>query len=144
MNKLKLTFALMAFIFVAGCSNSSENSNKAAEDLAMAWVKAANSSKSEAMEMVTKNMAEDGEVLGDRYVGMGFIWNPDEDGMTVTYIIPDSPASKALEVGDSFVEVQGVRLTSENRNSLGFRGKPGEEVSGVVLRDGREVAISVA
>tara|TARA_B110001450_G_scaffold250003_1_gene268079 strand:- start:21 stop:749 length:729 start_codon:yes stop_codon:yes gene_type:complete len=144
MNKLKLTFALMAFIFVAGCSSSSENSNKAAENLAMAWVKAANSSKSEAMEMVTKNMAEDGEVLGDRYVGMGFIWNPDEDGMTVTYIIPDSPASKALEVGDSFVEVQGVRLTSENRNSLGFRGKPGEEVSGVVLRDGREVAISVA
>ena len=36
MNKLKLTIALMAFIFVAGCSSSSENSNKAAEDLAMA------------------------------------------------------------------------------------------------------------
>ena len=72
---------------------------------------AANTGKAEAIEMVTNNMAEDGEVLGDRYVGMGFIWNPDEAGMTVTYIIPDSPASKVLEVGDSFVEVAGVRAT---------------------------------
>ena len=38
-------------------------------------------------------------VAGDRYVGMGFIWNPDEPGMTVTYIIPDSPASKSLGSG---------------------------------------------
>jgi len=145
MNKFKITFVLASFIFVAGCSEgTSTNSNKSNEDLAMAWVEAGYIGKTEAIEMVTKNMADDAEVLGDRYVGMGFIWNPDETGMTVTYIIPDSPASKALEVGDSFVEVGGVRLTSENRNSLGFRGKPGEEVSAVVLRDGAEVAISVA
>ena len=134
MNKFKITFVLASFIFVAGCSEgTSTNSNKSNEDLAMAWVEAGYTGKTEAIEMVTKNMAEDAEVLGDRYVGMGFIWNPDESGMTVTYIIPESPASKALEVGDSFVEVGGVRLTSDNRNSLGFRGKPGEEVSAIVL-----------
>ena len=144
MNKSKLIFSLMALIFVMGCSNTSSETNKANEDLAMAWVKAGYTGKAEAIAMVTNNMAEDGEVLGDRYVGMGFIWNPDEAGMTVGYIIPDSPASEVLEVGDSFIEVNNIRLTDDNRNSLGFRGKPGEEVSAVVLRDGNEVSISVA
>ena len=144
MNKSKLIFSLIALIFVIGCSNTSSDTNKANEDLAMAWVKAGYTGKAEAIAMVTNNMAEDGEVLGDRYVGMGFIWNPDEAGMTVGYIIPDSPASEVLEVGDSFVEVNNIRLTDDNRNSLCFRGKPGEEVSAVVLRDGNEVSISVA
>ena len=35
MNKLKLAFSLMAVIFVIGCSNTSNDSNKANEDLAM-------------------------------------------------------------------------------------------------------------
>ena len=144
MNKSKLAFSLIAVIFVIGCSNTSNDPNKANEDLAMAWVEAGYTGKAEAIAMVTNNMADDGEVLGDRYVGMGFIWNPDEIGMTVSYIIPDSPASEALEVGDSFVEVNGIRLTEDNRNSLGFRGKPGEEVSAVVLRNGKEVSVSVA
>ena len=143
MNKSKLAFSLMAVIFVIGCSNTSNDSNKANEDLAMAWVEAGYTGKAEAIAMVTNNMADDGEVLGDRYVGMGFIWNPDESGMTVSYIIPDSPASKVLEVGDSFVEVNGVRLTDDNRNNLGFRGKPGEQVSAVVLRDGSEVDVHI-
>ena len=132
MNKSKLIFSLMALIFVMGCSNTSSETNKANEDLAMAWVKAGYTGKAEAIAMVTNNMAEDGEVLGDRYVGMGFIWNPDEAGMTVGYIIPDSPASEVLEVGDSFIEVNNIRLTDDNRNSLGFRGKPGEEVLSLI------------
>ena len=89
-------------------------------------------------------MSEDGMTVGDRYVGMGFIWDPEEEGMTVTYIIPESPASKALKVGDSFVEVAGVRVSEDNRNRLGFRGKPGEEINAVVLRDDEEVAVTVA
>jgi hypothetical protein len=64
--------------------------------------------------------------------------------MTVTYIIPESPASKALKVGDSFVEVAGVRVSEDNRNRLGFRGKPGEEINAIVLRDDEEVAVTVA
>jgi hypothetical protein len=123
------------------------NSNNAYQDnmdLATAWVTAGYTGKAEATEMVEKNMSEDGMSVGDRYVGMGFIWDPEEEGMTVTYIIPESPASKALKVGDSFVEVAGVRVSEDNRNRLGFRGKPGEEINAIVLRDDEEVAVTVA
>ncbi len=146
MNNLKTFFACFALITLAACNmeNSSGNNHQDRMDLATAWVTAANTGKAEAIEMVEKNMAEDGVVAGDRYVGMGFIWNPDEPGMTVTYIIPDSPASKSLEVGDSFVEVAGVRVSDDNRNRLGFRGKPGEEIDAVVLRNDELVSVSVA
>ncbi|MDA9958101.1 PDZ domain-containing protein [Gammaproteobacteria bacterium] len=146
MNNLKTFFACFALITLAACNmeNSSGNNYQDRMDLATAWVTAANTGKAEAIEMVEKNMAEDGVVAGDRYVGMGFIWNPDEPGMTVTYIIPDSPASKSLEVGDSFVEVAGVRVSDDNRNRLGFRGKPGEEIDAVVLRNDELVSVSVA
>jgi len=146
MNNYKTFFACFALISLAACNvnNDSVNNHQDRMDLAEAWLMAANSSKAETIEMVEKNMAEDGVIAGDRYVGMGFIWNPDESGMTVGSIIPDSPASKSLEVGDSFVEVAGVRVTDDNRNRLGFRGKPGEKVDAVVLRDGEEVSITVA
>ena len=44
----------------------------------------------------------------------------------------------------AFVEVNGTRLTNENRNQLGFRGKPGENVNAVIVRDGAEMPISFA
>ena len=146
MNNLKTFFACFALIALAACNmeNKSSSDHQSRMDLATAWVTAANTGKAEAIEMVEKNMAEDGVVAGDRYVGMGFIWNPDESGMTVTYIIPDSPASKSLEVGDSFVEVAGVQVSDDNRNRLGFRGKPGEEIDAVVLRNDELVSVSVA
>jgi len=146
MNNLKTFFACFALIALAACNmeNNSVSDHQDRIDLATAWVTAANTGKAEAMEMVEKNMAKDGVVAGDRYVGMGFIWNPDESGMTVTYIIPDSPASKSLEVGDSFVEVAGVKVSDDNRNRLGFRGKPGEEINAVVLRNDELVSVSVA
>ena len=146
MNNLKTFFACFALIALAACNmdNNSVSEHQDKMDLATAWVTAANTGKAEAIEMVEKNMAEDGVVAGDRYVGMGFIWNPDESGMTVTYIIPDSPASKSLEVGDSFVEVAGVQVSDDNRNRLGFRGKPGEEIGAVVLRNDELVSVSVA
>ena len=146
MNNLKTFFACFALIALAACNmeNKSSSDHQSRMDLATAWVTAANTGKAEAIEMVEKNMAEDGVVAGDRYVGMGFIWNPDESGMTVTYIIPDSPASKSLEVGDSFVEVAGVQVSDDNRNRLGFRGKPGEEIGAVVLRNDELVSVSVA
>jgi len=105
MNNYKTFFACFALISLAACNvnNDSANNHQDRMDLAEAWLMAANSSKAEAIEMVEKNMAEDGVIAGDRYVGMGFIWNPDESGMTVGSIIPDSPASKSLEVGDSFI-----------------------------------------
>ena len=146
MNNLKTIFACSALITLAACNmdNNSGNAYQNNMDLATAWVTAGYTGKAEATEMVENNMSEDGMTVGDRYVGMGFIWNPEEEGMTVTYIIPESPASKALKVGDSFVEVAGVRVSEDNRNRLGFRGKPGEEINAVVLRDGEEVAVTVA
>jgi C-terminal processing protease CtpA/Prc len=146
MNNLKTIFVCFSFIILAAC-NMETNSNNVYQDnmdLATAWVTAGYTGKAEAIEMVEKNMSEDGMTVGDRYVGMGFIWDPEEEGMTVTYIIPESPASKALKVGDSFVEVAGVRVSEDNRNRLGFRGKPGEEINAVVLRDDEEVAVTVA
>jgi hypothetical protein len=146
MNNLKTIFVCFSFIILAAC-NMETNSNNVYQDnmdLATAWVTAGYTGKAEAIEMVEKNMSEDGMTVGDRYVGMGFIWDPEEEGMTVTYIIPESPASKALKVGDSFVEVAGVRVSEDNRNRLGFRGKPGEEINAIVLRDDEEVAVTVA
>lgn len=146
MNNLKTIFVCFSFIILAAC-NMETNSNNAYKnnmDLATAWVTAGYTGKAEATEMVEKNMSADGMTVGDRYVGMGFIWDPEEEGMTVTYIIPESPASKALKVGDSFVEVAGVRVSEDNRNRLGFRGKPGEEINAIVLRDDEEVAVTVA
>ena len=112
MNNLKIIFACSALIALSACdmNNNSENSYQDRMDIAAEWVTAGYTGKAEAIEMIETNMSEDGIVVGDRYVGMGFIWNPDESGMTITYIIPDSPASKALQVGDSFVEVAGVRV----------------------------------
>ena len=146
MNNLKTIFVCSSFIMLAAC-NMETNSNNVYQDnmdLATAWVTAGYTGKAEATEMVEKNMSEDGMSVGDRYVGMGFIWDPEEEGMTVTYIIPESPASKALKVGDSFVEVAGIRVSEDNRNRLGFRGKPGEEINAIVLRDDEEVAVTVA
>ena len=146
MNNLKTIFVCFSFIILAAC-NMETNSNNVYQDnmdLATAWVTAGYTGKAEATEMVEKNMSEDGMSVGDRYVGMGFIWDPEEEGMTVTYIIPESPASKALKVGDSFVEVAGVRVSEDNRNRLGFRGKPGEEINAIGLRDDEEVAVTVA
>ena len=146
MNNLKTIFVCSSFIILTAC-NMETNSNNVYQDnmdLAAAWVTAGYTGKAEATEMVEKNMSEDGMSVGDRYVGMGFIWDPEEEGMTVTYIIPESPASKALKVGDSFVEVAGVRVSEDNRNRLGFRGKPGEEINAIVLRDDEEVAVTVA
>ena len=146
MNNLKTIFVCFSFIILTACNmeTNSKNAYQDNMDLATAWVTAGYTGKAAAIEMVEKNMSEDGMSVGDRYVGMGFIWDPEEEGMTVTYIIPESPASKALKVGDSFVEVAGVRVSEDNRNRLGFRGKPGEEINAVVLRDGDEVAVTVA
>ena len=148
MNRYKNYFLPLAIFFIYACSGSDMNtemkSNKTNMNLANSWVTAGYTGKSEAIEMVKNNMAEDGVSVGDRYVGFGFIWNPDGDGMVVDYVVPDSPADSVLKEGDAFVEVNGVRLTNDNRNQLGFRGMPGENVNAVILRDGMEMPISFA
>jgi len=144
MKSLQIGYVLTALILISACSTESTNKHQDSMDLATAWVTASLSSQESALSMVKNNMADDGVSVGERYVGFGFIWNPDGDGMVVDYVVPDSPAADVLKEGDAFVEVNGTRLTNENRNQLGFRGKPGENVNAVIVRDGAEMPISFA
>ena len=144
MKSLQIGYVLSALILISACSTESSNKHQDSMDLATAWVTASLSSQESALSMVKNNMADDGVSVGERYVGFGFIWNPDGDGMVVDYVVPDSPAADVLKEGDAFVEVNGVRLTNDNRNQLGFRGKPGEDVNAVIVRDGAEMPISFA
>ena len=116
------------------------------EDIARSWVEASYAGKQEAISYVKKHLAEDGKNYPGRYVGFGFTYNPDaEPGtMVITAITPESPASKVLEVGDSFVSVNGVEVNEANMDRLNFRGKPGEEVKTILMRQGKKMNVSVA
>ena len=144
MRNLQISFGLFLLLIISACSENNASKHQSAMDLATAWVTASYTSQDAALSMVDQNMAGDGVSVGSRYVGFGFVWDPEGDGMVVDYVVPESPASGVLMEGDSFVEVNGVRLTNENRINLGFRGKPGENVDAVILRDGVEMPISVA
>jgi len=116
--------------------------------LAKAWVTAGSSSRSAAMEMIEQNMADDGLFYRDRYVGFGFLWDNQDseyDGrMVISNVIPESPVSDILKPGDEFISVEGIEVNSENMGRLPFRGKPGEAVTGVILRDGEELDVEVS
>lgn len=120
-----------------------ENPNIAA---AKQWVTAGAAGKTEAMAAVQELMAEDGLLYRDRYVGFGFTWNPaDEEGrMIVGTVTPESPVDGLLQPGDQFLSVRGVEANEANMGKLDFRGKPGEVVDAVILRDGESMDISVA
>lgn len=143
MKNLQISLGLSLLLVISACTNN-ENKHEAAMDLAVAWVEASYTSQDAALSMVNENMADEGVSLSDRYVGFGFVWNPEGDGMVIDYVVPDSPAAGVLMEGDSFIEVNGIKLTNENRNNLGFRGKPGENVDAVIIRDGVEKPISIA
>lgn len=114
------------------------------EKLAVAWVSARYTGMDELLAMVKENMAENGTFRPDRYVGLGFQLdsNPD-DAMKVVRVMPGTPASSVLKVGDVFVSVAGVAATPENSGRMTFRGKPGAAVQAVITRDGKEMAIEV-
>ena len=143
MKNLQISLGLSLLLVISACTNN-ENKHEAAIDLAVAWVEASYTSQDAALSMVNENMADEGVSLSDRYVGFGFVWNPEGDGMVIDYVVPESPAAGVLMEGDSFIEVNGIKLTNENRNNLGFRGKPGENVDAVIIRDGVEKPISIA
>ena len=144
MKNLQTCFGFFLLLIISACTSDNVDKNQASMDLATAWITASYTSKDSALSMVEENMSDDGVSVGDRYVGFGFVWDPEGDGMVVDYVVPESPAASVLMEGDSFVEVNGTRLTNENRNRLGFRGLPGENVDAVVMRDGVEMPISIA
>jgi len=113
--------------------------------VAVAWLKAQASNKADTLAYVKTHLADDGTIYGDRYVGFGFTWNPNQKGkMIVDRIVEGSPASKVLKSGDDFIEVEGIKVSEDTIGKLPFRGKPGESVSAIVMRDGKSVAIEVA
>ena len=144
MKNLQIGFALSALFLISACSTETSNKHQDSMDLATAWVTASLTSQGDALSMVKDNMADDGVSVGERYVGFGFIWDPEGDGMVVDYVVPDSPAADVLKEGDDIVQVNGIPLTNDNRNQLGFRGMPGENVDVVVVRDGLFKSISFA
>ncbi len=114
------------------------------EAVAKDWIKASHTGKAETRAMVEKHMAEDGVFETGRYVGFGFGFDPQNDeDMVVVFVTEGSPASRVLKVGDTFVSVNGVPATPENRDRLNFRGKPGEPVKAVIRRGDETMPIEV-
>lgn len=126
---------------VSGWAAHHETAN---ESLAKAWVTALDTGKTEAMAMVTQHMADDGVAKTGRYVGFGFILDPqNDDELVVASVMSGSPASAVLQPGDVFVSVNDVPATRENRDRMSFRGKPGEPVKAVITRGDKTMPIEV-
>jgi len=132
---------LVCNVSFAAHHEMAENPNEA---VAVNWLKAGATGKAETIAYVSEHLAEDGMVYGDRYVGFGFTFNPDDDSkMVIDRIIPGSPASKVLQSGDEFVVVKGVRVSKRTMDKLSFRGKPGEPVKVTIKRDGKRLKTEV-
>ena len=139
-------FIVALTLIFASCNPTSETNDLA--DLAERWVSSSYESKDAALKMVSENMSDQGYNIGARYIGFGFNFNADAmktDGMLVTNVIKDSPASSVLQVGDKFIAVNGVSVTEESiqNGSLSFRGKPGVPVTASIMRNDKEISITV-
>jgi len=134
------TFAMTATAIFAAHHEGPKDQKEVAAD----WIKSSCGELAPFISYVEKHMADDGVFMPARYVGFGFqLDNNPEDEMRVVMVTPDTPASKVLQQGDVFVSVNGVPSTFENRDKMTFRGKPGEPVPAVILRDGKEMEIEV-
>ena len=118
-------------------------------ETAQAWLTAYYTSRPAFMAMVKENMASEGVVANDRFVGFGLMWDnvrsTEEGRLVVTEVRPDGPANGTLKAGDEVISVRGIPVTKESiqGNKLGFRGKAGEAVAVVIKRDGKEMPIEV-
>jgi len=77
---------------------------------------------------------------------LGIVGQPIEGGHAVTDVEPDTPAADAgLEPGDVIVSVDGTRITERSPflNLLIFAHKPGDTIELGIVRDGRELTVSV-
>lgn len=157
MHRTVRSLGAVAFLLLAACGAEEasmvevevevvEPAGNANIEKATQWVTAINSGKEEALAAVEALMADDGEMYRDRYVGFGFTWDPsdDEGRMIVGTVTPESPAAAVLLPNDEFLSVRGVEVNEANMDKLDFRGKPGEVVEAVILRDGESIEIAVA
>ena len=118
-------------------------------ETAKAWLTAYYTSRPAFMAIVEENMARDGVVVNNRFVGFGLMWDnvrsTEEGRIVVTEVRPNGPASGTLKAGDELISVRGIPVTKESiqGNKLSFRGKAGEAVAAVIKRDGKEIPIEV-
>lgn len=145
-HKIGAAIALSASLLgMSACTDVEAGSSHA--ETVKAWLSAGQVGQEATINAVKEHMAEDGLFYRPRYVGFGFTFdNTDESGrMVVETIIPDSPASAVLQVGDEFKSVRGVEVTMDNRDSgkLSFRGAPGEAVAAVIKRGDELIDIEV-
>ena len=151
----KVKIGLMQVLLVVCCSATAHQhegkikaiakADRGIVEIAQGWIKTRSTNQQLTADYVKAHMAESGIINGGRYVGFGFVFDPENEGrMVVARIVDESPASKVLEAGDEFVEVNEVEVNQENMDKLSFRGKPGEQVQTVLIRDGKKMSVSIA
>ena len=115
-------------------------------ETAKAWLTAYYTSRPAFMAVVEENLASDGVIVNNRFVGFGMMWSGTEEGrMVLTAVRPDGPASGTVKAGDEFISVRGIPVTKESMqgDKLRLRGKAGEAVAAVIKRDGKEMPIEM-
>jgi len=141
---LAITVALLSAWPLKASAQQSRNI-----ETAKAWLTAYYTSRPAFMAMVEENMASDGVVVNDRYVGVGMAWDnvraTEEGRMVVTEGRPGGAASGTVKAGDEFISVLGIPVTKESiqGNKLRLRGTAGEVVAAVIKRDGKEMPIEM-
>ncbi|MEQ8517254.1 MAG: PDZ domain-containing protein [Chromatocurvus sp.] len=108
------------------------------------WIETGCAGVEQLRTYVEKHMADDGVFMPGRYVGLGFSLDPNNDEQAVVAMVtPGTPAAEVLKEGDVFVSVDGMEANYENRDRMTFRGKPGEPVAAVIMREGKEMPVEV-
>jgi membrane-associated protease RseP (regulator of RpoE activity) len=69
--------------------------------------------------------------------------SPDANSDTCPVGAPPTPAKTALKVGDQFVSINGMPITSWDQLSSVIRPSAGKPLHVVVRRDGRDVALTI-
>lgn len=135
-------FSILLFACAGTAFADNHTSNNKA--IAKGWAENSYNDRDTFATYMKNHMADDGTWQPPRYVGLGFSMDPTNDEQqVVAMVVPETPASEVLKVGDVFVSVGGVPATPENADRLNFRGKPGMPVKAVIMRDGKEMAIEV-
>lgn len=84
------------------------------------------------------------------FVGVELDMDKNPEGLTVTRVIPGSPAeSSGIQTGDILTALNGVQINKENEEALAKarkEWKPGQSVTYTIKRDGldRQVTLTLA
>lgn len=89
------------------------------------------------------------EDLEGKYAGIGVEFNMANDTVQVVYTMPESPGAKAgIQPGDIVLKANDSTLTGKGRTTDDVRkfvrGKKGSKVELLILRNGKELSVSIA